>query len=87
MISGRMAPPRILPTRQPTNSPGTAAGVKTYACANCMLIATHFNNTLLVDMREFDDVLGGKTTIDQLISRDGVTKIRLMGDASFFRWW
>ena len=58
-----------------------------YACANCMLIATHFNNTLLVDMREFDDVLGGKTTIDQLISRYGVTKILLMGDASFFRWW
>ena len=28
MISGRIAPPKMLPIRHPTNNPGTAAGVK-----------------------------------------------------------
>ena len=58
-----------------------------YECAVNMLVASHFNNTLVVDKREFEDELGGIVTVDDLIRQYGVTKILLMGDATFFRWW
>ena len=57
-----------------------------YSNAINMLIASHFNNTLVADLRLFDDETGVETSLEQLVKKYGITKILLLGDASFFRW-
>ena len=51
-----------------------------------MLIASHFNNTVVVDPRLYEKEIGKEPTLGKLIQNYGVTKILLLGDASFF-WW
>ena len=57
-----------------------------YSNAINMLIASHFNNTLVADLRLFDDETGVETSLEQLVKKYGITKILLLGDAGFFRW-
>ena len=51
-----------------------------------MLIASHFNNTAVVDPRFFDEEIGAEVSMDALIRTYGITKILLIGDPTFFRW-
>ena len=51
-----------------------------------MLIASHFNNTIVVDPRMYEDQIGKDLPLEQLARSYGITKILLLGDPDFFGW-
>ena len=51
-----------------------------------MLIASYFNNTLVVDPRLFEEEVGNQAELIRILQAYGVTKMLLLGDAAFFRW-
>ena len=57
-----------------------------YSNAVDMLIASHFNITLVVDPREIKSIYGEGTTLGTLIRGYQFDKILLLGDSSFFMW-
>ncbi len=57
-----------------------------YSNAVNMLIASHFNHTLVVDPREFENLFGQDLTVPDLMRDYEVTRILLLGDPTFFKW-